>query len=539
MIKIDKLNPFGRMCLSMGMIPSSYAESLTYEEQLIWFCNFLEKEVIPAVNKEGEAIEELQTLYIELKSYVDNYFDNLDIQSEVNNKLDDMAESGQLTDIIAQYLGLAGVLAYNTIGDMSDALNITNGSICYCLGDDTYNDGKGGFYKVRTVTVDDTIDGYYIVALDVSNTLIAERMPNYYINSLRNSVNNLNKNMTLLTNKKIIVIGDSYSKHEFEDITKFWYESFAQYLGLTLNTDLYVKASDGAGFYNDHFYNRLYELRNMENADLVTDILVVGGLNDRGKEKADLLTKMNDFKTLATTYFPNAKISLMYVGNTNPKIRQSTENRVGVIQSIMYYQENAGKLGMKFIKNCEYILHNYDADYWEDDGAHPSQLGQDLLGIYLTNAYLNGVCNVELFTDSYYVTAVASGRATAISNVNFTSGISNEYCYLKKAGDDSLYFTMDSSNVNCNGTTAIELATLTKGYFMGNGTLSATIVPIIVQGTIGGVANTRAIGTGFLYMEYGKLYLTPLVYHNNSSVNTVLDYIFVSPFIINVPSYYA
>ena len=66
MIKIEKLNPFGKMCLSMGMIPSSYSESLTYEEQLLWFCNFLEKEVIPAVNTEGEAIEELNKLFMGL-----------------------------------------------------------------------------------------------------------------------------------------------------------------------------------------------------------------------------------------------------------------------------------------------------------------------------------------------------------------------------------------------------------------------------------------------------------------------------------------
>ena len=62
--------------------------------------------------------------YNELQNYVNNYFDNLDIQDEVDNKLDEMAESGQLTDIIAQYLGLAGVLAYDTISNMASATNI-------------------------------------------------------------------------------------------------------------------------------------------------------------------------------------------------------------------------------------------------------------------------------------------------------------------------------------------------------------------------------------------------------------------------------
>ena len=150
MIKIDKLNPFGRLCVTLGMLPSSYKESLTYEEQLLWMLNYIEKTLIPTINNNAQAVEELQALYLELKSYVDSYFENLNVQQEINNKLDQMAESGQLTDIIAQYLGLAGILAYNTKNDMKNATNLTNGSICKTLGDDVYNDGKGNFYKIRT-----------------------------------------------------------------------------------------------------------------------------------------------------------------------------------------------------------------------------------------------------------------------------------------------------------------------------------------------------------------------------------------------------
>ena len=100
-----RLNPFGRFCCTIGNLPTSYMLSLTYEEQLIWLCKYLEETVIPAVNNNAEALEELQNLFIELKTYVDEYFENLDIQTEINNKLDDMDESGQLAEIIAQYLG--------------------------------------------------------------------------------------------------------------------------------------------------------------------------------------------------------------------------------------------------------------------------------------------------------------------------------------------------------------------------------------------------------------------------------------------------
>ena len=97
MIKIEKLNPFGRMCISLGMLPSSYKESLTYEEQLLWFMDYLQNQVIPAVNNNADAL-------IELQNYVSQYFDNLDVQEEINNKLDEMAESGQLQAIIKSYV---------------------------------------------------------------------------------------------------------------------------------------------------------------------------------------------------------------------------------------------------------------------------------------------------------------------------------------------------------------------------------------------------------------------------------------------------
>ena len=87
MIPVTTLRPFTRMLMTIGQIPTSYLISMSYEEQLLWLCNFLEKEVIPALNNNAEAVKEVQELYTELKSYVDNYFENLDVQEEINNKL--------------------------------------------------------------------------------------------------------------------------------------------------------------------------------------------------------------------------------------------------------------------------------------------------------------------------------------------------------------------------------------------------------------------------------------------------------------------
>ena len=120
-------------------------------------------------NELGNEVEKLSGAFIALKSYVDNYFDNLDVQEEINNKLDEMAESGQLTDIIAQYLGLAGMIAFDTVADMKLAQNLVNGSKCRTLGYYSVNDGGGAYYKIRQVTNDDVVDEMFIIEVNDDN----------------------------------------------------------------------------------------------------------------------------------------------------------------------------------------------------------------------------------------------------------------------------------------------------------------------------------------------------------------------------------
>ena len=103
-IDVQTLPPFKKFIMTIGNIPTSYLESMTYAELLMWFCNYLQETVIPTVNNNAEAVSELQGLFIELKSYVDNYFENLDVQSEINKKLDEMATDGTLTGLLSTYL---------------------------------------------------------------------------------------------------------------------------------------------------------------------------------------------------------------------------------------------------------------------------------------------------------------------------------------------------------------------------------------------------------------------------------------------------
>ena len=102
MKNVENLRPraFTRFCMSIGAVPSSYLSGLTIEEQILWFCSYLENKVIPVINNNGEALTELQNLYTELKDYVDNYFDNLDVTEAISDKLDEMAQDGTLAALL-------------------------------------------------------------------------------------------------------------------------------------------------------------------------------------------------------------------------------------------------------------------------------------------------------------------------------------------------------------------------------------------------------------------------------------------------------
>ena len=90
---INTLPPFKRFCATIGNLPSSYVDSLSYYENLMWLCKYLKDTVVPTVNENAEAVNELI-----------NWFNNLDVQDEIDKKLDEMVESGELQAMIGAYV---------------------------------------------------------------------------------------------------------------------------------------------------------------------------------------------------------------------------------------------------------------------------------------------------------------------------------------------------------------------------------------------------------------------------------------------------
>ena len=165
MNNIENLKPFKRICMTIGNLPTAYLESMSYYECLTYMYKYLEKEVIPVVNNNTEVLKELQL-------YIANYFDNLDVQEEINNKLDDMASSGELVEIISTYLEMQSLITFDTVSDMKNATNLIDGSNCKTLGFNTLGDRGGAIYKIREITENDTPDEASLIA--IGDTLVAE-----------------------------------------------------------------------------------------------------------------------------------------------------------------------------------------------------------------------------------------------------------------------------------------------------------------------------------------------------------------------------
>ena len=91
------LQPFRFWC--QKVLPLVYDDSLSYYELLCKVVDFLNK-TMEDVETLHEDVTGLHNAYVKLQEYVNDYFNNLDVQVEINNKLDAMATDGTLLEIV-------------------------------------------------------------------------------------------------------------------------------------------------------------------------------------------------------------------------------------------------------------------------------------------------------------------------------------------------------------------------------------------------------------------------------------------------------
>ena len=116
--------PFVRFVCSA--IPMVFDDSLSYYEALCALWKYVQG-MTDVINNNATLEEEYILKFNELKTFVDTYFDNLDVQEEINNKLDQMAEDGTLQEIIGTYLGIVTPKMFGAVSgtgaDQSEAIS--------------------------------------------------------------------------------------------------------------------------------------------------------------------------------------------------------------------------------------------------------------------------------------------------------------------------------------------------------------------------------------------------------------------------------
>ena len=139
-----------------GTVLQQTARMYDKVNQLIRNFNDLSKET-------KETVEEYILKFTELKDFVDDYFDNLDVQEEINNKLDDMVEAGTLQEIITAYIQANVAWTFDTVSEMKTATNLVAGSYAQTLGFHTLNDGGGATYYITDSGTANEMD---VIAID-------------------------------------------------------------------------------------------------------------------------------------------------------------------------------------------------------------------------------------------------------------------------------------------------------------------------------------------------------------------------------------
>lgn len=103
--RFNHLTPFKRCVIQNFPFIEADFDALTNYGLLCKIVEYLNK-VIASQNEVLGVTQEIVDAFNNLYNYVNNYFENLDVQEEVNKKLDEMVEDGTLQEMIDEYLNV-------------------------------------------------------------------------------------------------------------------------------------------------------------------------------------------------------------------------------------------------------------------------------------------------------------------------------------------------------------------------------------------------------------------------------------------------
>ena len=194
--EVPKLTPFkGWVYERFPFIQEDFDSLTSYE---LW-CKIIEyvNKIAESVNINADNNNELVQAYSELQNYVNNYFDNLDVQEEINNKLDVMATDGTLDEIINQEIFGELNQAISDLGNSVDTINNTTIPVI----NEEINNIETDINTINTETIPDVI---YNLTEQLGQKY-TDIPPRYYIDCINGDDNN-----------------DGTSEHPFQSLDRFF-----------------------------------------------------------------------------------------------------------------------------------------------------------------------------------------------------------------------------------------------------------------------------------------------------------------------------
>ena len=324
MNEIKKLRPFDKFCRSIGYIPTSYKVSMTYEEQLLWFCDFLQNEVVPVVNNNSEVVAELQ-------DYMEHYFDNLNVQTEIDNKLDAMAESGELADIINQEI----------FGELNTQVEANTGNIS----------------DLQTALT------------TLESTLETNRNP-----------------IDFYSGKNLVVFGDSFSQPDIPNSEdEYWVKQVCSATGL--NDFNFAIAGAGFGRASNLLATQLTAAQSQMTSTQKTNtavVIVYAGYNDivNDVSEEDILSNYIALITNIVATFPNAKIIVAPFNWQFGSLSRDYNNKIETL--LVRMARDTSQYPVTFLKLARYWLLGVATNFRNSN--HPSVNGYKIIASFMIGA---------------------------------------------------------------------------------------------------------------------------------------------------------
>ena len=225
-------------------------------------------------------------------------------------------------------------------------------------------------------------------------------------NALRSSITSLEN----VVNKKYVLITDSYGNVQDYQFPK----ALITKLKATNNTNFFYSAIGGSGFCNDTtFLSQLQTLETSAGYDksTITDIIVVGGVNDGTYSYADIYDAISAFYSYVVNNYPHITVHLGFIS------RFTTAGTIyDMYDTILraYRQAALSMPRLTYIEGSEVWLNYNELD---SDGLHPTVGGCNYLAWCLGSYLLGGDTQAVAVWDMVYpvtfdVSGITAGATT-------------------------------------------------------------------------------------------------------------------------------